>query len=122
MKKIATVAALSAAAMLAIPSTAGAVAANMVVLPNPAVAGQAVHFDGSLSSSLTFQIGCPSHIEFYDWDFDGNGTVDASGKSVTHTYAQAGSYQASLTVGSGAEWCSTDTETQTVKVLSVGLR
>jgi chitodextrinase len=122
MRRLATAVAAVAAIGLAVPSAAGAVAANMVVLPNPAVAGQAVHFDGSLSSPLTIQIGCPSRIEFYDWDFDGNGTVDASGKHVTHVYGQAGSYQASLTVGSGAEWCSTDTETQTVTVLSVGLR
>jgi PKD domain-containing protein len=122
MRKLATAAAAACVAALAMPSAAGAMAARMVVLPNPAVAGQVVHFDGSLSSGLTIQIGCPSSIDFYDWDFDGNGTVDASGKHVTHVYGQAGSYQASLTVGSDAEWCSTDTETQTVTVLSVGLR
>jgi PKD repeat protein len=100
---------------LALPASAGAVAANFVAAPNPGTTLVPVHFDGSISSPLTFQIGCPSHIESYTWNF-GDGT-GASGKVVDHTYATAGTYQASLTVASGAEWCSDDTETQTITIL-----
>ncbi|RIQ22257.1 PQQ-dependent sugar dehydrogenase [Jiangella rhizosphaerae] len=34
----------------------------------------------------------------YEWDFDGNGTFDASGVTVTHTYTELGQYNASLRV------------------------
>jgi PKD repeat protein len=115
MKKLVLVAAV--AATLALPASAGAVTANMLVLPNPAVAGQAVTFDGSLSSPLTFQISCPSHIETYTWNF-GDGT-GATGKQVRHVYARGGTYNATLTVDSGAEWCMDDTDSESVTVLRV---
>lgn len=100
---------------LALPASAGAITANMVVAPNPTVTGVATTFDGSLSSSLTFQIGCPSHIETYTWNFgDGFG---ATGKQVKHTYTRPGNYTATLTVDSGAEWCRTDTDSEVVRVL-----
>jgi PKD repeat protein/type 1 glutamine amidotransferase len=34
----------------------------------------------------------------YAWDFDGNGTIDSTEPTPTHTYAQPGVYQARLTV------------------------
>ena len=34
----------------------------------------------------------------YQWDFDGDGRVDASGKTATHTYVEPGAYRATLTV------------------------
>jgi cytochrome c len=34
----------------------------------------------------------------YAWDFDGNGTTDATGPQVSRTYTQAGTYLAALTV------------------------
>jgi cytochrome c len=37
----------------------------------------------------------------YAWDFDDNGSIDASGTSVTHTYASAGNKTAKLTVSDG---------------------
>ncbi|WP_135661511.1 PKD domain-containing protein [Halorhabdus rudnickae] len=54
--------------------------------------GESVEFDGSDSSGL---------IESYEWDFDGDGTVDATGKVVTHTYESTGEYTVTLTVGDG---------------------
>jgi chitodextrinase len=116
MRKVLLTAAMMGV-VLAVPASAGAVSANFVALPNPTLAGQAVIFDGSLSSPLTFQISCPSHIETYTWNF-GDGST-ASGKQVRHAYARAGTYQASLTVDSGAQWCMDDTETQTITVLQV---
>jgi PKD repeat protein len=113
VRKLAATAVATAA--LAAPASAQAITANMVVLPNPTVTGIATTFDGSLSSSLTFQIGCPSHIETYTWNFgDGFG---ATGKQVKHTYTRPGNYTATLTVDSGAEWCSTDTDSEVVRVL-----
>ena len=100
---------------LALPASAHAISANMVVAPNPTVTGVATTFDGSLSSPLTFQIGCPSHIETYTWNF-GDGT-GATGKQVKHTYTRPGNYTATLTVDSGAEWCQTDTDSEVVRVL-----
>jgi hypothetical protein len=37
-------------------------------------------------------------IAAYQWDFDSNGTIDATGQSVSHTYSQVRDYTASLTV------------------------
>ena len=113
MRKVVLGAVVGAA--LVLPASASAITANMLVLPNPAVRGQTVIFDGSLSSSLTFQIGCPSHIETYSWNF-GDGT-GATGKQVQHVYTRSGTYNATLTVDSGAEWCSTDTDSESVRVL-----
>jgi PKD repeat protein len=113
MRKL--VMAVVAVGALAVPASAGAVSANMIVAPNPTVTAIATTFDGSLSSPLTFQIGCPSHIETYTWNF-GDGT-GATGKQVKHTYSQPGNYTATLTVDSGAEWCLTSTDTELVRVL-----
>jgi PKD repeat protein len=113
MRKVVTAALTTAA--LAAPASAHAISANMVVAPNPTVTGVATTFDGSLSSPLTFQIGCPSHIETYTWNF-GDGT-GATGKRVRHVYTRPGSYTATLTVDSGAAWCATDTDSEVVRVL-----
>jgi len=113
MRKVVTAAVVVGA--LAAPASAGAVAANMIVAPNPTVTSIATTFDGSLSTPFTLQISCPSHIESYTWNFgDGSG---ATGKQVKHTYSQPGTYTATLTVDSGAEWCLTDTDTEVVRVL-----
>jgi PKD repeat protein len=101
--------------ILAVPASAQAITANMVVAPNPTVTGVATTFDGSLSLPWTFQISCPSHIETYTWNF-GDGT-GATGKQVKHTYTRPGNYTATLTVDSGAEWCQTSTDSEVVRVL-----
>jgi len=58
--------------------------------------GTEITFDGSSSlpqdQSLT-----------YKWDFDGDGSTDATGKSATHSYAKADVYAATLTVSSGSK-------------------
>jgi len=113
MRKVITAAITGVA--LALPASAHAISANMLVAPNPTVTGIATTFDGSLSSSLTFQIGCPSHIETYTWNF-GDGT-GATGKQVKHTYTRPGNYTATLTVDSGAAWCNTSTDSEVVRVL-----
>jgi PKD repeat protein/type 1 glutamine amidotransferase len=40
----------------------------------------------------------PGDALTYEWDFDGNGTVDSTEQNPTHTYTQAGVYTAKLTV------------------------
>ncbi len=41
-------------------------------------------------------------ITNYEWDFDGNGTIDSTAQNPSHTYTQAGTYQAELTaIGPG---------------------
>ncbi|MFB6164567.1 MAG: PGF-pre-PGF domain-containing protein [Haloarculaceae archaeon] len=51
----------------------------------------AVTFDGSDSRD-------DGSIQSYSWDFDGDGSADASGKRVTHTFASAGHKTVRLTV------------------------
>jgi len=71
-------------------------------------------YDGE---SLTFFGGNTSDgdaIDRYAWDFDGDGTTDATGQSVTHTFDSPGGYDVVLTVtdADGA----TDTDTVAVSV------
>ncbi|GAB3064732.1 lectin [Intrasporangium mesophilum] len=66
-----------------------AISANPVSSSN---APLTVTFDASGSSD-------PEHGALtYDWDFDGNGTFDASGVTATHTYTELGKFTARLRV------------------------
>jgi len=60
--------------------------------PNQPQAGEQVMFDASASSDPN------GVIDRYEWDFDGDGTIDATGESVTHTYTDGGQYTPTLTV------------------------
>ena len=51
----------------------------------------------------------------YSWDVDGNGTFDASGQHVVHTYTAPGVYTVTLKVTDAAGLTDTDTVTVTVK-------
>jgi len=70
--------------------------------------GQWVQFDASASQDPD------GSITSYQWDFNGDGTFDASGQIVYHQFASPGSYQVTLQVtdDKGA----TNTATQTVVV------
>lgn len=77
----------------------------------PAYASQPVTFDGSGS----FDVSTP--ITTYEWSFgDGSPPDTTSGVSATHTYAQPGAYQVSLTAtdGSGPQNASTQTSQVTI--------
>lgn len=56
----------------------------------------------SLDQELTFDASASDpnggQLVAYNWDFNNNGVVDATGESVTHTYTEPGTYQARLTV------------------------
>ncbi|MCS6936183.1 MAG: PKD domain-containing protein [Candidatus Bipolaricaulota bacterium] len=71
-------------------------------------AGERVTFDASASSDSDGQ------IVLYEWDFDGDGKTDATGKIVEHIFKSAGTYSVTLTVtdNDGLK----DTETKTISV------
>jgi PKD repeat protein len=88
--------------------------ADLSVSSTSVSVGETVTFDASASSDPD------GSITSYEWDFDGDGTVDTSTMipTVDHAYSSAGTYDAGLTVtdDDGA----TDTATQTVTVSSDG--
>ena len=81
--------------------------ASFVSAPDSPEAGQQVTFDATASSDN-------GSIANYEWDFDGDGDVDATGEQVTTTFDAAGDYDVTLTVtdDDGA----TDSATETVTV------
>lgn len=65
--------------------------ASFTVSPSEADTGQAISF----SSTSTDPDGT---ISSYAWDFDGNGTTDATGANVSHSFADNGTPTVTLTV------------------------
>lgn len=82
--------------------------ANAGASPTTAGPGDTIQFDASDS---TDNLG----ISGYEWDFDSDGTVDATGETATHSYEANGSYDATLTVTDDAGNEDTDTVTVTVE-------
>ena len=66
--------------------------ADFAFMPAAPVAGEAVRFDGTLSGDFD------GEIVSYVWDFDGDGTIDATTAVADHAYLQPGTYSVSLTV------------------------
>ena len=83
-----TVAVSSAAA----PTSTMPPVADFEFSPESPVVGQLVSFNGLLSADPD------GEIVAYAWDFDNDGTVDASGAFVQHSYPTAGTVDVSLTV------------------------
>ncbi|MEA5385892.1 PKD domain-containing protein [Haloarculaceae archaeon H-GB2-1] len=71
------------------------------------VAGSTIHFDGSGSEA-------PNSITSYEWDFDDDGTTDATGEAPTHTYASSGTYDVTLTITTQSGQTDTSTRQLTV--------
>ncbi|MDS0258047.1 PKD domain-containing protein [Haloarcula sp. S1CR25-12] len=71
-----------------------------------ATVGEAVTFDASNSTDVD------GDITSYRWDFDGDGTTDATGPTNTHSYESNGTHRATLTVTDETG----NTETTTVNV------
>ena len=78
----------------------GSASAAFTITPNPAVAGQAVTFDGS-ASTVTGDLDCLNPSKTMDWDLDGNGEIDVRGTVVTETYGDPGGIPVTLRVTSG---------------------
>jgi large repetitive protein len=62
--------------------------ASFTIEPNPASVGQDVTFDGSASTDPEDTEPFPDTN--YDWDLDGNGTFESSGRIVRRSYATPG--------------------------------
>ena len=56
--------------------------ASFTIEPNPAGVGQTVTFDGSASSDPEGPISSPNH----DWDLNGDGTLESTGRVVSRSY------------------------------------
>jgi PKD repeat protein len=84
-------------------------AASVSASPSDPQAGETVTFDASGSDD-------DGPIASYEWDFDGDGTVDqtTTGPTTTHAYGTAGDYDATVTVAD--EYGATDSATQPVTV------
>lgn len=82
--------------------------ASITVSPSSPDPDQEVTFDASGSSDAD------GSIQSYEWDFTGDGAIDASGQTVTHTFSSEGNHTIELTVTDDAD--ATDTTTVTVIV------
>lgn len=74
--------------------------------------GDTVEFDGSDS---TDNIDDPSELT-YEWDLWGTGTIDASGKTVTHTYGQSASENITIELTVTDSSGNVDTETLEIQI------
>ncbi len=90
------------------------------VAPASPAPGQVVSFDGSgstdpsqnqtsASDGASSSYSIPSGLASYDWNW-GDSTIHGSGVTATHTYAQPGTYQASLTITDNLGFTSTVTK------------
>jgi PKD repeat protein len=81
-----------AAALLAFaaPSAFAAPTPSFTVAPASPQSGTAVAFTSTSTAPDPFTI---SNVE---WDFDGNGSIDATGNLASHTYPTAGSYTVNM--------------------------
>jgi PKD repeat protein len=79
--------------------------ARVTASPTSGPAPLAVGFDGGSSSDPD------GDTLAYDWDFDDNGSTDATGPTASHTYTDPGSYTARLTVRDPAGAEGSDTVT-----------
>ena len=94
-----------------VPVQATPPSASFVFAPETPYTGQVVTFNASASADTD------GTIILYEWDFDANGTPDATGMSVTRSFPSPGVYPVSLTVTDND--MAVDVETKGVPV-SVG--
>ena len=66
--------------------------ADFAVTPETISAGDIVTFNGSLS------LDTDGDIVSYEWDFNGDGVIDATGAIVSTSFSEAGEYQIRLTI------------------------
>jgi plastocyanin len=71
----------------------------------------------AVGESVTFRANASANGDdaAYRWDFDGDGAVEATGETVTFTYARPGTYAATLTVEAGNGVTDSTTATLTVE-------
>ncbi|MGB2983148.1 MAG: PKD domain-containing protein [Candidatus Bipolaricaulia bacterium] len=83
--------------------------ADFSFTPEKPTVGDAVAFDGSLAFDFD------GEIVAFDWDFDGDGVIDATGPAAQRIFLAAGTYEVGLSVTDDGG--NTDTLVQTVEVL-----
>jgi PKD repeat protein len=83
-------------------------AADFTISPIEPVVGEPVTFDGSVSSDID------GEIVAFAWDFDGDGTTDATEPLVERVFDEPGTFDVSLTVTDDDG--NTDTHTRSVSV------
>lgn len=103
------------AVMVAMVGMSGAVAgasvtADFTATPDDPYTGEQVEFDGTTSATDGTNIS-------YEYDFDGDGTYDASGATVNHTFDTAGDHDVTIKVTDEDDG-TTDTFTDTITVHS----
>lgn len=82
--------------------------ARFTMTPNPAATGATVTFDATASG------GNGAALANYQWDFDNDGTFDATGVNVTTSFATAGARSVRLRVTDAAGLRNDTTQTLTV--------
>ena len=91
---------------------AGSPVAVAEAIPNPAVAGQTITLDGSAS----FHQDAAKAIVMWEWDFDNDGTFDATGPVVTNSFPAVGDYPVVLRVTDDGDPMKTDDSIVTVRI------
>jgi PKD repeat protein len=86
--------------------------ASLTANPTSGTEPLTVNFDGSASSDSD------GTIVSYEWDYDSNNIIDATGAITSYTYNTAGSYTAVLTVTDDQGATDTDTVTITVNPIA----
>lgn len=100
-------------------------APRAVITPNPGFADQnKTYIEGTAPFSVNLNALASTDedddIVEYEWDFDSDGTIDASGDVAAFTYNSAGEYRATLFVTDAAG--NKTSQTLTVKVEKQGLK
>ena len=84
--------------------------ASFTNTPSTANCGESISFDGSGSSALG-----GAAIVSYEWDYENDGTIDATGVTNNYSYSSTGSYTVALTVTD--DQGSTNTTTSVVTIV-----
>jgi immune inhibitor A len=91
--------------------------ADAQVKPTTGPVNSTFIFDGSGSEDdIT-----PSNLLKYEWDFDNNGTYDATGQAVAHSFSTTGTKTVKLRVTDKSASAKSSTDTVTVTVTPAGL-
>ncbi len=94
-----------------------------VIKTSPALGQNEIVLEGKLPFDVTFDakdsLDSDDNIVDYEWDFDGNGTVDGAGETVNHTYTSEGTFEAVLKITDADE--NTSEAKIAIKVLPQGI-
>ncbi len=89
---------------------------NFSFNPSDPKSGQTVTFDASASSAFS------GKIAKYEWDFDEDGKIDATGKIVKYSFPTSGDYSVTLTVTDESGATDSGTKTVTTGAITAALK